>query len=232
MDILQGVGLLALVAVAYFIYENYSKSQLINPEEERLFRIHSDAYRDLSDDFRSQRMDRGTFEKRKREVLSNPEEKRKVAQRAQRQHEGELERKEELNRMRIVGYKYEEFIFKIFNNSHERSWGELLAGIRETFNIPSLNASEREEYYIHELISEDERILNIWFDNMLLEECDWSDWSRKNLGSQNHFKVGPVLKDRFYKINDYDITYDDWLGSKNITLKHCEAYDYYMSRKA
>jgi hypothetical protein len=145
MDILQGVGLLALVAVAYFIYENYSESQLISPEEERLFRLYSDAYIDLSDDFRSERIDRSTFEKRKREILNNRGEKRKVAQRVEKQNEDELERKGMLKATRIFGYKYDESIFSIFNDKEELTWNELLDGIEKTFNLPSLGRKAREE---------------------------------------------------------------------------------------
>ncbi|MFT5601869.1 MAG: hypothetical protein ACI9N1_002118 [Flavobacteriales bacterium] len=232
MDILQGIGLLALAAVAYFIYENYSKSQLINPEEESLFRLHSDAYSDLSDDFRSGRIDRGNFERRKREILNNPGEKRKVALSFERQNEDELERKEELKKMRIVGYKYDEFIFKIFNDNHELTWSELEDGVQKTFNLEILDLEAIREYHEDDLATPSEEMLYIWLDNKLIEICDWSKWSEKNPWNIEHFKVGNTLRYKHLQINDYDITYDVWLEDQNITLKHNKYYDVLMAENS
>jgi len=226
MNILQDIGILALIVVAYLIYENYSRSQHISPAQEELLRRNSDAYSDLSVDFRAGKIDRGTFEKKKRQILNSPEEGRKIAKSVEKQNVYELKRIEEKNKMRIVGYKYDEFIFKIFNDKHELSWMELENSVEKTFNLEILDAKARNEYYEEDMPTPAQEILNIWLDNKLIEICKWSEWSEQNHFNLEHCKVGSVLKDKYYKINDYDITYDEWLEEREITLKHNKYYDY------
>jgi len=227
-SMLQGLGILAILFIAYIIYENYSRSQHISPAQEDLLRRHSDAYSDLSADFRAGRIDRSTFEKRKIQILNSPEDNRKVAKRVERQNEDELERIEEKNKKRIVGYKYDEFIFKIFNDKHELTWAELEDGAQKTFNLEILDLEAIREYQEDDMPTPAQEILNIWFDNNLIELCKWSEWSEQNRFSLEHYKVGRVLRDKYYKINDYDITYDEWLEEREITLKHNKYYDYFL----
>jgi hypothetical protein len=231
MDILQGIGIIALVIAAYFIYENYSRSQYISPEQDDWLHRYSDAYRELSIEFRAGSIDRGTFEKKKRQILNNPVESRKMVERVEKQNAADLERKEENNRMRIVGYKYDEFIFKIFNDNHELTWAELEDGVQKTFNLEILDREAIREYYEDDMLTPAQEMLNIWFDNKLIEVCDWSKWSEQNRFNLEHCKVGSVLRDKYYKINDYDLTYDEWLKDKDITLKHNKYYDYYLIQK-
>lgn len=223
---LESIGIIALIVVAYLIYENYSRSQYISPAQEDLLRSYSDAYSDLSVDFRAGRIDRGTFEKRKIQILNSPEESRKIAKNVEKHNAYELERIEEKNKMRIVGYKYDEFIFKIFNDKHELSWTELENSVTKTFNLEILDAEARSEYQMEDMPTPAQEILNIWLDNKLIEICNWSEWSEKNPFNLEHCKVGSVLRDKYYKINDYDITYDEWLEEREITLKHNKYYDY------
>jgi hypothetical protein len=230
MDILSGIGILALIVVAYLIYENYSRSQHISPAQEDLLRRYSDAYSDLSVDFRAGRIDRSTYEKKKIQILNSPEESRKIAKSVEKQNAYELERIEEKNKMRIVGYKYDEFIFKIFNDKHELSWTELEDSVEKTFNFEILDAEARNEYYEEDMATPAQELLNIWLDNKLIEICKWSEWSEKNHFNLEHCKVGSVLRDKYYKINDYDIIYDEWLEEREITLKHNKYYDYYLQQ--
>jgi hypothetical protein len=229
---LESIGIIALVIAAYFVYENYSRSQYISPEQDDWLHRYSDAYRELSVEFRAGSIDRGTFEKKKRQILNSPVESRKMVERAEKQNAADLLRKEENNRMRIVGYKYDEFIFKIFNDSHELSWGELEYGVEKTFNLEILDEEAIREYIEDDMPTPAQEIIEIWLDNKLIEVCDWSMWSEQNRFNLEHCKVGSVLRDKRYKINDYDITYDEWLEEKGITLKHNKFYDYYLLQKS
>jgi hypothetical protein len=225
---LESIGILALIIAVYFIYENHSQNQDIDREEERVFLNNSEVYRALKRDFQSGKINQYEFEKQKKEILNNNDERKKVAQMIKERATDELERKEEFKRMRIVGYKYDEFIFKIFNDCHELTWDELLNGVQKSFNLPTLDWKARDEYHKDEMPAPDEEIVNIWLDNKLVEIYDWSLLIEQNRFNIEYFKIGEILRYKHHKINTYDITYDEWLEDRNITLKHNKYYDLYL----
>jgi hypothetical protein len=235
---LESIGIIALIVAAYHILVRYAQNQKDNKEERRIMKDKSRTYRDLKYSYEESIkigkpiMSLSEFEKKKEEVLNSREEREKVVKKIKKEEQEKLKIAENFKRMRIVGYKYDEFIFNIFNDKEELTWNELLDGVQKTFNLPRLNFEDRSEYNVAEILAPDEEIINIWLDNSLIEICDWSLWSEKNPMNTEHFKVGKILIFEHLQINDYDITYGVWLKDRNITLKHSKYYELYMAKKA
>ncbi|MCB0486811.1 MAG: hypothetical protein KDC47_11510, partial [Flavobacteriaceae bacterium] len=57
---------------------------------------------------------------------------------------------------------------------------------------------------------EAEKVFDIWKENNLISICAWNN---------EMFEIGAVLKDEYYKIDDEDIIWKDWIKDRNIELK-------------
>ena len=123
-------------------------------------------------------------------------EKDDILESIKKRAEEEIENKRILRENRKVGYKYDLEIFKIFNNSKELSESQLKEGVKKQFNI-------FDQDKIDDLIS-------IWKENSLISQCEWNT---------SKFKIGSILKYDFYKIDEEDIIWDEWLKKNRIFLK-------------
>lgn len=237
---IEGIVFIVVCVVAVFLNVQYNAAQEEKQYNRRKIKSNSANYSKLVNEYKTS-VEKGNpimspseFEKKKEEILDSREEKAKIIKQIKEEEEEELEKKEDNKRKRIVGYKYDEFIFKIFNDNHELRWDELLDGVHNTFNLPRLDLEPEDQYNmdIDGIRSPAEEILDIWFENSLIEICSWSRPSEKNPWNRENFKVGGILRYKHHKINDYDITYDVWLEDRKITLKHNKWYDLYMEEKS
>ncbi|WP_188049348.1 hypothetical protein [Flavobacterium sp. GP15] len=136
------------------------------------------------------------LEKKISEILKDKDEKIVIAENICSKEKRALEIEQNKRNKRKIGYKYQDYIFYIFDDNRELSRVELLDGIAEQLKITS--------------IGEDIKILEIWQFNNLINKCHWNE---------NKYEIGDVLTDDYYKIDVEDITWKDWLKNKNIQLK-------------
>jgi len=139
-------------------------------------------------------MSKNEYNKTLNKILNNPLEIKLVNESIKKSTESENRTKEENKIKRKVGFKYDVEIFEIFDLNRELPLAELL---------------EKMEYKLNKNENQSNEILNIWIENSLITKCPWDN---------NLYKVGDVLINDYYKLDENDITRKKWLKTNNKTL--------------
>lgn len=195
-EFLQAIGGIFLFGLLIYIMMQYQTNKEETEKSNRELAQHSwkakDFMREYSISTRNENpiMSRDKFNKRLSEILNDPEERKLINESIKRVIEDKNRIKTENKRKRKVGYKYDIEIFEIFGTNNELSKGELLKSIIMKYDKNEIGANE---------------VLNIWLENNLVSKC---------YNNQQMYKVGDVLEDSFYKIDEEDITRNEWLKNK------------------
>lgn len=124
------------------------------------------------------------------------DEKDAIRRRIAEEENQKLKYQTELRIKRKLGYRFENFIFSIFNDNRELDKQSIIEGICIEMNIRS--------------IEESEELFKKWIENELISLCEWN---------KNKYEIGIILTSRMYKLHSEDIVWKEWREKNNITLK-------------
>lgn len=199
---LESIGALTLIAIAIFLSISYTN----NKENENRLKQESIKHsltaqlfiRKYEESVNKDKpiMTEKEFNKTLNEILSDKNVKEEIRKRIEHKKQIKKEVEQRNRTYRKIGYKYEENIFTIFYDNRELSKELILNGIKTQLNLTDLNDVEE--------------IFNIWLKNYLISNCAWNE---------KMYEIGDVLKHEHYKIDDEDLTREDWLKRNNIELK-------------
>ena len=199
-NMLEAIGLISIIAVLFFLLNQYHENNNdIKQKRNKLIKNSSNCDKLIYDYEKSlikgnPIMSRQELDKKIDDILKV--EKEDILERIKNKEKEEIEKKRILRENRKVGYKYELEKIKIFNNNKELSESQLKEGIKKQMNVLDLDKIEE--------------IINIWRDNGLVSECEWN---------VSKFKIGSILIYDFYKIDQDDITWYEWIKKNRIELK-------------
>lgn len=199
---LESIGGLTIVALAVFLFFNYLEVKDYKEKEKQQIIKHSWACKIFISDYeRSVKkgkpiMTESQFKKSLNKILKDKRVLLEVEKSIKLNEEEELRRSNLKRKWRKIGYKYEENIFRIFNNNRELSKDALLFGAAVECKISDLG--------------EVQELLKFWGENRLIQSCFWN---------KAVFEIGDVLTSKYYKIDDEDLIWEEWLNLNNIELK-------------
>ena len=199
---LESIGVLAIVVLGFFLFMNYIENKDVNDRKRQnmiknswkcgsLIREYNKSLEDGNS-----KMTYDQLQKKIDEILKNKEDRDEILETIKRKEDNEIERAIENRNKRKVGYKYEEEIFKIFNDNTELSKEDLIIGVRNQFKIHDSDGIMN--------------LLEVFESNSLIELCFWN---------KNNYEIGYILKYELYKIDNEDLIWSEWIKKNNIKLK-------------
>ncbi|SNR68550.1 hypothetical protein SAMN06265371_108210 [Lutibacter agarilyticus] len=197
-EFLQAIGGIFLFGLLIYIMMQYQSNKEELKKSNRELAKHSwkakEFIREYSISTRNENpiMSKDNYNKKLSEILNNPEERKLINESIIRDREYENRIKVDNKRKRKIGYKYDIEIFEIFGTNNRLSKSELLKSITLKYNKNEIWAIE---------------VMNIWLENNLITQC----YNNKQM-----YKVGNVLEDSFYKIDEEDIIRNEWLKKQDL----------------
>ena len=196
-DIFHNIGVMSVIALAFYLYLRRLSNNERKKEENRTLARFSNK----GEEVLKKELSEFEFDKELNKVFRDSKEKEAAINKKREYDERhlayQLANEQEQKENRKFGYKYENDIFEIYNIDDELSTMEIIIRISDHYNIHT---------------SEAEDILELWHRNSLLS------YSRKN----DIYSIGLILTSEYFSLTESDLTRSKWLKINNKELEYEE----------